>query len=209
MPIITHELLDNTMNYSTYVAMVRELLTQNQTTGIYISDTFWVNITKRNLDRMDFLIESVELEERIVKKLEAYQIPLTWLVITEAWCIDSPESLAIVHKMTMLNPDIHLKIVLRDNPPNIIDNFLTNESRSIPKIICLDAESLVVLGTWGPRPIELQTKLMLQAKMFSDILKYSKEKIEDHKKLINDIRAWYSAIPSYDIQREIIASLLF
>lgn len=197
------------MNYSTYVAMVRELLTQNQTTGIYVSDTFWVNITKRNLDRMDFLIESVELEERIVKKLEAYQIPLTWLVITEAWCIDSPESLVIVHKMAMLNPDIHLKIVLRDKPPNIIDNFLTNESRSIPKIICLDTESLVVLGTWGPRPVELQAKYMLRAMILNSVSRNGKEQIEDQKKLINDVRAWYSAIPSYDIQREIIASLLF
>src|SRR5690625_7163342 len=38
-----------------------------------------------------------------------------------------------------------------------MDQYLTNgKSRSIPKLVCLDAETLDVLGDWGPRPEELQ-----------------------------------------------------
>ncbi len=209
MPIITHELLENAINYSAYVAMVRELLVQNQTTGIHATDAYWINMTKRNWERMDFLVESLELEKSIVKKLTAYQTPITWLAITEAWCVDSPESLCIVHKMAMLNPNIHLKIILRDSPPGIIDNFLTNESKSIPKIICLDTESLAILGTWGPRPAELQAKLMIKVKMLDNISKHSEEKSADCKKFMDDILSYYAEYSNYEIQREIINSLLF
>jgi hypothetical protein len=32
-----------------------------------------------------------------------------------------------------------------------MDKYLTNNARSIPKLIALDAETLEELGTWGPR----------------------------------------------------------
>ena len=43
---------------------------------------------------------------------------------------------------------------MRDENLELMDKYLTNNARSIPKLICLDAETLEEIGTWGPRPAE-------------------------------------------------------
>ena len=55
-------------------------------------------------------------------------------------------------KMADLTPTIELKIVLRDDNDEIMQQFLTNGTRAIPKLVVIDAESSVVLADWGPRP---------------------------------------------------------
>ena len=47
---------------------------------------------------------------------------------------------------------INLKIILRDENPEVMDQFLSNGTRSIPKMICIDPNTYEVAGTWGPRP---------------------------------------------------------
>jgi len=55
--------------------------------------------------------------------------------------------------MADYSDNIQARYILRDENLEIMDEFLTNgKSRSIPKLICLDAQSLDVLGSWGPRP---------------------------------------------------------
>ena len=53
--------------------------------------------------------------------------------------------------MADLNDYIDLKLVLRDENLELMDLFLTNGGRAIPKLIVLDKESNVT-NTWGPRP---------------------------------------------------------
>jgi hypothetical protein len=48
---------------------------------------------------------------------------------------------------------------MRDTNPEVMDQYLTNGSRSIPIVIALN-ESFEEVGHWGPRPIELQTWVM-------------------------------------------------
>ena len=61
--------------------------------------------------------------------------------------------------MSELNSKIDLKIVLRDEYPDIIDAYLTNgESRSIPKLVILDPITLNQIAKWGPRPSIIQDK---------------------------------------------------
>ena len=56
--------------------------------------------------------------------------------------------------------NIELRLILRDQHLDIMDEYLTNGGRSIPKLICLDADTLEEVGTWGPRPEEVQEKAM-------------------------------------------------
>ena len=58
-------------------------------------------------------------------------------------------------------PGLELRIVLRDEHPEVMDRYLTNGSRSIPIVIALD-EEFRELGHWGPRPRELQAWVMEQ-----------------------------------------------
>ena len=56
---------------------------------------------------------------------------------------------------TPLNSNIDLRILLRDENPDIMDIYLTNGTRSIPKLVAFD-ENGNQLFEWGPRPKEAQ-----------------------------------------------------
>jgi hypothetical protein len=60
----------------------------------------------------------------------------------------------VLNKMASLNDNIDFKVVLRDENIELMDAFLTNGGRSIPKVIMLDNASGEVLDTFGPRPSE-------------------------------------------------------
>jgi len=62
--------------------------------------------------------------------------------------------MGVINKLAELNEGIDLRIVSRDNHPELMDNFLTNNGRSIPKLIAYDQKNGEVVDTWGPRPSE-------------------------------------------------------
>ncbi|ALS79394.1 thioredoxin family protein [Planococcus sp. ANT_H30] len=76
------------------------------------------------------------------------------LVITEDWCGDAMMNNAILRKIT---DAVHLEVhcVYRDENLELMDRYLTNSGRSIPKYIILSKDGKV-LGTWGPRAPEVQ-----------------------------------------------------
>jgi hypothetical protein len=81
------------------------------------------------------------------------------LVIAEDWCGDAVNTVPIVAKLADQSPWLELRIVERDAHPEVMDQYLTNGSRSIPVVIALD-DSFHEIGHWGPRPDELQRWLM-------------------------------------------------
>jgi thioredoxin family protein len=81
------------------------------------------------------------------------------LVIAEDWCGDASSTVPIIAKLVEQVPGLELRIVLRDQHPAVMDEYLTNGSRSIPIVIGLDAEYRE-LGHWGPRPRALQAWVM-------------------------------------------------
>ncbi len=81
------------------------------------------------------------------------------LVIAEDWCGDASSTVPILAKLAASVPGLELRIILRDQHPEVMDRYLTNGSRSIPIVIALD-EQFRELGHWGPRPRELQAWVM-------------------------------------------------
>ena len=81
------------------------------------------------------------------------------LVIAEDWCGDASSTIPVVAKLVSLVPGLELRVLLRDQNPEVMDRYLTNGSRSIPIVIVLD-EEYRELGHWGPRPRELQAWVM-------------------------------------------------
>jgi hypothetical protein len=81
------------------------------------------------------------------------------LVIAEAWCGDASNTIPILAKLAELTPGLEMRIVRRDQHPELMDRYLTNGSRSIPIVIVLDDE-LREVGHWGPRPTVLQSWVM-------------------------------------------------
>ena len=54
-----------------------------------------------------------------------------------------------------VRPGLDLRLIRRDEHPEVMDRYLTNGARAIPVVIVLD-EQFRELGHWGPRPAELQ-----------------------------------------------------
>ena len=202
--IITHEVIKEALSYPAYVELAGHLIENRQTTGIYHSDDS-VSKSAQNLLIIQDLLETITIQEQVIKILQVYQVPLTWLAITESWCIDSANSLPVIYKMSQVNANIQLKVILRDSS-SIIDNFTTRGSRSIPKVICLDAESLVVLGVWGPRPAELEAKIMVKVKHLNNAP--NNDEIKRREKIRSIIKSWYNENQAQSIQQEVLESLI-
>ena len=81
------------------------------------------------------------------------------LVISEDWCGDASNTVPVLAQWVARVPGLELRIIRRDEHPEVMDRYLTNGSRSIPIVIALD-ESFQELGHWGPRPTELQAWVM-------------------------------------------------
>jgi hypothetical protein len=150
--------INKAMSYADYRKMGEKLHAANKTTGPDQSETM-VNYSKMNEHRMKRLDKTIVLSAEIIEVVQAIKSPQTWLVITELWCGDAAQNVPLMNKIAELNPLIQLKLVLRDENPELMNLFLTNGGKSIPILIALN-EQLEVLWLWGPRPVLAQNMLM-------------------------------------------------
>jgi hypothetical protein len=81
------------------------------------------------------------------------------LAIVEDWCGDASNTVPVLARWTEEVPGVDLRLVRRDEHPELMNRYLTDGARSIPIVIALD-EEFHELGHWGPRPIELQAWVM-------------------------------------------------
>ena len=58
----------------------------------------------------------------------------------------------VINKIAELHDGIDLKLVLRDENDALMNQFLTNGGKAIPKLIMIDNETDNVISTFGPRP---------------------------------------------------------
>ena len=156
---ITRELIEEAFTYRQYRELIDKLLERGRTTGDKDSEEI-IHYTRMNVQRMKRQDKQISLNESLKEKLENLGSNWIWLVITEGWCGDAAQNIPAINKMAEAAPNIELKFILRDEHPEIMDQYLTDGSRSIPKLVCLDAESLEEIGTWGPRPAVIQEKAM-------------------------------------------------
>ena len=95
----------------------------------------------------------------------------------------------MLNKLTAENKNIDLKLILRDENLEVMDQFLTNGTRSIPILIVLDSETLEVLNSWGPRPTEVQ-KMVMDAKSEAQSNQEESKEIWDEVK--KNSQLWYA-----------------
>lgn len=148
------------MDYSEYNLLFKQLVVEGRTTGEETQEK--IDYTKLNFSRTKRLDKTAEIPEESIEVFKNISEKQTWLVISEPWCGDAAQTLPFLNKIAQLSENIELKIVLRDENPELMDEFLTNGSRSIPVVIILD-EVFNVLQTWGPRS-KAATKLVADYK---------------------------------------------
>lgn len=101
---------------------------------------------------MNRLEKTIAIVDDVKNKLENLDKNYIWLVLAEGWCGDAAQILPIIYKMSEVSEKTTLKIALRDDNDALMQHFLTNGGKAIPKLIVLDATTLAVLSDWGPRP---------------------------------------------------------
>ena len=108
--------------------------------------------------------------------------------------------------MAAASDQVDLRLILRDEYPEIMDAFLTNGGRSIPKVVLLDAESKAVLGSWGPRPEAVQ-QMVMDAKKDLEQIEDESAKKERYQELVAQAQKWYARDKTRSIQEEFLAAL--
>lgn len=120
---------------------------------------------------------------------------LNILVITEPWCYDSIAMIPIVQKLAELSGNTQLRIVMRDQNPDLMQNFLTNGKQAIPVFIFMDGQ-FRVLFRFGPRPKPAKT---IFEKFKPDI----DAGIIDKQDVLKKIRNFYSRDKGKETQKEL------
>lgn len=118
------------------------------------------------------------------------------LVISEDWCGDAANSLPVLTRLVQAIAGAELRVVKRDENPELMDRFLTGGSRSIPIALVLD-DHWKLAGHWGPRPAPLQ-EFVLREKATGE------RPVEE---IYRDVRAWYARDRGETIARELLGVL--
>lgn len=172
--------LEKSISYLSYRTLIKELLTQEKSTGTNQSGDF-LNYSKLNDKRMDRLDKTLKISEGTKSSISDLEKDFTFLVIAEGWCGDAAQIIPVLNKITETSSKINLKIVLRDENEELMNQYLTNGSKSIPKIIIIDKENKAI-NSWGPRP-SIATKMVLDYKEQNGSLDANFKK---------DLQIWYN-----------------
>ena len=195
--VLDRKYLNKAMDYPGYRKLVDDLLLEGKVTGPQQSESL-TNYTKLNVQRMQRIDKTVQLLPEVSEALHAINKPQTWLVITEGWCGDAAQILPVLNAMASANPLIQLRLVLRDENPELIDQYLTDgNSRSIPKLVVLDADTLEEKFNWGPRPAPLQ-----------ELYKKMRTEGMDYMAIAQELHAWYAKDKTVHTQKEILKRLI-
>jgi hypothetical protein len=187
------DLVNSAMTYESYRKLIDSLLENNQTTGQNHSEAY-LNYTRMNVQRMSRWDKTIKVDEGMRELVQSISIPQTWLVLTEAWCGDAAQNIPYLVKLAELNPLIKLRFILRDEHPEVMDEYLTNGTRSIPKLVAFPMDLSQVLFEWGPRP-KTAHELVLDYKRDSKGMSYME--------FAETLHLWYARNKNQELASEL------
>jgi hypothetical protein len=191
---ITHDLINHSMTYSAYRELIDNLLAENKTTGHNHSEAY-LDYTRMNVQRMSRLDKTAKVSPLLKEAVEAIQEDQIWLIITEAWCGDAAQNIPYLINLADLNPRIQVRLILRDEYPEVMDDYLTDGARSIPKLVAMTADLSCELFTWGPRPASAH-ELVLEYKRDSKGMSY--------KEFSETLHLWYARNKNQELESELL-----
>jgi hypothetical protein len=185
--------LENSFSFADYRKKVTSLIAEGKSTGHTQSEDL-LKYSELNETRMNRLEKTIEVTEEVKTKLKNLDKKYIWLVLSEGWCGDAAQIVPVIHKMADVTDKVELKIALRDDNDALMQHFLTNGGKAIPKLIVLDAETLEVVLDWGPRPHGAK-QLILDYKAAHGV-------VDEPAKI--ELQKWYLHDKGISIQNEIV-----
>jgi len=190
---IIEQSLKDSLSYVAYRKLISDLLSEGKSTGMLQNEDMR-HYSELNEARMHRLDKTIEVLPEIAMALNKLSKKYIWLVLSEGWCGDAANIVPVLNKMAEISAHIELKIVLRDDHDALMQHFLTNGGKAIPKLIILDAETHEVLSDWGPRPNEAK-QLILDYKASHGV-------VDEPAKIA--LQKWYVQNKGVAIQNEVM-----
>lgn len=184
------------ITYEEYLAQTKEFASRGKTSGPDQTENL-IHFTKLNASRMRRVYKTTPLQEELVEYLKNAGKQYLWKVFTETWCGDAAQSLPVLEKVAEAAGNIELDIHFRDEQPELFERYLTNGTRSIPKLVVFDKDNGKELGTWGPRPAVLHAMVIAN----------KTAPTKPHEEVAEDIQRWYNEDKGNLIQSEILQAL--
>jgi thiol-disulfide isomerase/thioredoxin len=190
---VIEESLKKSLSYQDYRTLLSRLVEENATTGTNQSEALinYTALNDRRMKRWDKTIKISEADKITIKNATVNQ---TWIVLTESWCGDAAHVIPVINKVAELNTGINLQLVMRDENEQLMDLFLTNGGKSIPKLIQFDNTSKTVLNSYGPRPTEA-------TKLVNDFKKKHGTLTAEFKE---DLQRWYNKDKGQNVIKDLI-----
>ncbi|MGG5507710.1 MULTISPECIES: thioredoxin family protein [unclassified Myroides] len=185
--------LNNSFSYAEFRAYVTDAL-QNNPEELQLSADYlpYAELNEARLHRLD---KTLRVEPEVALVMENLSSDYIWLVISESWCGDAAQSVPMLNKMAELTGKVELRIVFRDRHLELMDQYLTNGGRAIPKLLIVAKDTLNVMGDWGPRPADA-------VKLVNDYKAENGKFDEDGIILLNK---WYTKNKGQQVQQEVAA----
>jgi hypothetical protein len=123
-------------------------------------------------------------------------LPGRWnlLVMAEDWCGDAIHSVPYVARLAEAVPQLSMRVIGRDDNPDIMDAHLTNGTRSIPVVMVLD-EAFQEVAWWGSRPEPFREFFLRELKHLPCSDRFP------------GMRAWYARDQGRSVLRELMATI--
>ena len=173
--------IEKSYSYKEYKSKVEELIDTNSCSGNEQS-VEKIGFTRLNAYRTNRMNKQFTVNEELESNLKNLHGDLIWIVLVESWCGDAAQCLPAIEKIAGSASNVELKIIFRDEHPEIMSKYLTNGGKAIPKLICFDKNSGEEVGTWGPRPINIQKMVLGYKENYPQAT---------HDDFITNLHLWY------------------
>ncbi|MCS7074727.1 MAG: thioredoxin family protein [Bacteroidia bacterium] len=191
MKFIPQEIIQHSMTYEQYWNLIHTLIAQNKTTGDNHSEDM-LHYTKLNMQRSKRIDETISLTDELLSVARSITEPIVLLVITEWWCGDASQIVPIFPKLEQISSKIKVRFILRDEHPEIMNQFLTNGGKAIPIVIVLREQDCQVITHWGPRPKPAQEMVMA----------YKANPTLPYQEFVKELQQWYNHDKTKTLQQE-------
>jgi thiol-disulfide isomerase/thioredoxin len=204
MTSVLTELMVNPMDYSTYRETVDKLYAEGRASSTEPGDEHMLHYVQLNVTRMRRLDKTTKLSDESLQSLANLDKNLLWVVVTEGWCGDASQIVPVIELLAQHSGGkIKTQYYFRDENLPLIDQFLTNGGRAIPKVISLNPDTMEVVGSWGPRPEDAQALVNEYKKAIAEAPgSVSFDEVKEQ------LQRWYNEDKTMSTQRELIATLV-
>lgn len=184
------------MNFHDYMSYFERIVDKNNSDKQPPYDNpDYLDYTRLNWSRTNRWMKTGQLSKELIETIQQIDSPQQWILITEPWCGDAAHNVPFLQMAADENKLISISYELRDTPPSLIDRYLTNGTKSIPKLIIRD-ENGNDLATWGPRPASTQE---LYNRLKEGQAPFDTVKVE--------LQNWYNQNKGKDLQEELLEVL--